>query len=1047
MAQAKENDKDALMQEMSSIEEFTGRANNAIANLNSKIVEADASGDKETAKKLAKDLMTIRGEAESLQDRYSELDYILNEKPRLEKVQESTKKLREGGYREISTPPQSGGFMTGGMPYYTPPQFDIAKSEKNKKELISNLIAVPPEKIDTAPKDFPATQRATLGALSNQDSRARYMQNKWGENNVFPLSIDGDTEFVVRRKDGSVFTTEKKSLAGTASAIAVEVPIVASEIASFVGTLGATKSPTLSYLASGAARAGVGTAIDAGVEYLAGVEPQWFNAATRRGTEAAVSTITGPIVDVGTSKFLASRISGNLDNQFAQALGESATRLQAREQAAAKVAGRKAGEVSVPFGAEVGGPLGLESQQYLAGELPNAPFVGAMKRTQDTIRGLWDAYTSGKPLNPQPYRELAKRIAQNRDSVVNQIAKRANLSTKVVKQNAERQMQKFQNISSDIDELGKTLLGYATQAEEQAIKIKNETINNVFDVADEAGFSISPKELHDMAFKARLDEAKGGAFDNSAVKKVEQDLMRRVQAPQLLEDALSQKALFDKAGREVPLELQKEITELYKLQGPIDSREFDAWIRRFADARPDNAAGAGTKDQLGEAVANRMSAIRRDLYSQYETTMPDGTVANVGDLYSNATKVYNERMGFERNILGRILKQEFGEGQVFPREAVSAVMAEPAKIRTVLDAVQQQEANDPALAGASAKMREMMQRQYVNDLGFNRPGVKVNSIKYDKGFVNELWGGKAPAFMKSMDQLNKTLEKTDLAKNLTFEDIQSMSSVMDETTRRKAIKQIAIRLQEERKLENLQNKEIFKLAKSGSFENIDPDLFSKFILSDGTTINETKKSLLELGKMSQDARNAYKGDFVRELMNSFPGGKVPAGEPFTPMFDTEAFVKAMDAPIGQSSLRKKVEAVLGPDTSQFLYDLAKVNNANQVKVVTQGEPLRFTAGMSGVSFYLANGVSRGIRNRILAAALSSGTKKKGLLRALAVGGNSGAVDKAYREILKELYTTRTGLTALAHQAQSDEEFSNYLQETAKQFKMDTEELNKAMGEE
>jgi hypothetical protein len=66
--------------------------------------------------------------------------------------------------------------------------------------------------------------------------------------------------------------------------------------------------------------------------------------------------------------------------------------------------------------------------------------------------------------------------------------------------------------------------------------------------------------------------------------------------------------------------------------------------------------------------------------------------------------------------------------------------------------------------------------------------------------------------------------------------------------------------------------------------------------------------------------------------------------------------------------------------------------------------------------------------------LSSGSQLNTLKRALAKNAMPGAVNKAYNDMAKEMFLTKTGLEALAHQASSDPEFSAELTNMAKQFK-------------
>jgi hypothetical protein len=73
------------------------------------------------------------------------------------------------------------------------------------------------------------------------------------------------------------------------------------------------------------------------------------------------------------------------------------------------------------------------------------------------------------------------------------------------------------------------------------------------------------------------------------------------------------------------------------------------------------------------------------------------------------------------------------------------------------------------------------------------------------------------------------------------------------------------------------------------------------------------------------------------------------------------------------------------------------------------------------------------RNRFITAMLSSGINSNSLKTALARNAIPGKANDAYNQMAKQMFLSRTGATALAHQASSDPEFSAELINMAKQF--------------
>jgi len=66
--------------------------------------------------------------------------------------------------------------------------------------------------------------------------------------------------------------------------------------------------------------------------------------------------------------------------------------------------------------------------------------------------------------------------------------------------------------------------------------------------------------------------------------------------------------------------------------------------------------------------------------------------------------------------------------------------------------------------------------------------------------------------------------------------------------------------------------------------------------------------------------------------------------------------------------------------------------------------------------------------------LSAGSKKHSVRTALANNSLPGGVNEAYNQMAKEMFMTRTGVEALAHQASGDPEFSAELTNMVKDFK-------------
>jgi hypothetical protein len=482
-------------------------------------------------------------------------------------------------------------------------------------------------------------------------------------------------------------------------------------------------------------------------------------------------------------------------------------------------------------------------------------------------------------------------------------------------------------------------------------------------------------------------------------------------------------------------ELLRQI-ESIKKKGDLDFKNFDDYIKAFNDARPDNAVGGTTKDALGAKVSSEISKLRKRIYSNFKVTNPDGTVSNLGDEFEKATGLVQERIAFEGNTLGRVLKEVVGEQATTPRDIVSSVMKEPFTIDRVLQASRKLELDDPTQAGITQKMQEMMRLQYLNDLGMgSKKGVAL--LNYDQGMLDSLYGNKSAAIARGLDSINNKLRvlKSADVPQMTLTDLNLLSSALSQDARNEVANGIIKRNALEKQEEALVTSSIFRAAKKGNFKDIDPDLLSKSILSKGNTIKDTETVMVNLGKVSPESRNLFKGDFMRNLLDDYSGGVPSASAPYTPLFDAKKFLADWQSPTGKSQFAQKLEIVLGQKDAQFMYDLAKVYEGNTITdIAAKASNLRTIKNQGGTTYVLPiTPILTAVKNRYLAAMLSTGTERYGLKSALARNALPGEVNDAYVKMFKGTFMTRQGITALANQASSDPEFSAELQNALKDF--------------
>jgi hypothetical protein len=1021
-----------MAEDKKSVEAQLARVRSGIVDLGSRIDKAEADGDEKAKSALMEDLMILGDHAKDLESSYSSL---------MEQEQAATQQDRAALEKELAAPiyeskiaPTTFDLPTYSayapvMPRVTPPDPE-AKMERNR-EIAGQLLSAPVSPDGREAEMLPAGLRAQIGSLPNPETKAQLLKENFPDANITPLNVGGNTEFFLKMPDGTVKTTFDSGLAGFAGAAVVEIPLNVAQIAAGLGTTALTKSPALGLGASSATRLIAGTAVDEALRLGYGLDPNVGESLGRRGTEAAMELALGSISDVAIPAFRAARTPSPFTNEFARNLEQSATRLSARETRLAAAQGRAPGAIQVPAAVRIAGPEGLLAQQELAGEFPRSGIAASARETQETLTRLFNDFKSNVPATPNDFSAIAVNREGKIKSLANSIAVATRGNERVIRDALERQFTSGK--ASNVDELGNALRTSISAAEEQAKRDVNEAYRDIFDLADQGGFETNPGEMLDMISSFKREINRSGATDESAIKSVEARLRKRRDAPKRLEEAL---AKYDENPTQ---DLALEIQELRDLSRPMGSRDFDEYIKAFRDARPENAVGGTTKDAFGAGIASRLSDYRRNRYSEINAPLPDGNSVNIGDLFEQATSKVQERVAFEKNLLGNILREAGGEQASTPRNIVSAVMKEPATVDRVAVALRQLGQSDPAMAGEADRILGLMQTQYLNDIGIGGVNAKpVSQVKIDPGMLKSLYGPNAGNMQRSLESLNKNVRllKGKKVADLTPLDVQRMGQALTESERDQVTKTIAKRMTLEKEQREVINSQIFKLAKSGNFKSVDPDVLSKAILSDNSTVGQVKSAMADLSKLSPESRNLYKGDFVRELLDQFPGGTPTANAPFTPLFDAKKFISAYESPgkTGRSQFATKLETVLGKEDANFLYDLAKTYDANTIVDLSKSADARLIAGREGVSVYLTTGLASKGRNRLLAAMLSSGSKRHGLKTALARNALPGGVNKAYNDMFREAFLTRQGITALGYQAAQDPEFSAELTNMAREFR-------------
>jgi len=280
------------------------------------------------------------------------------------------------------------------------------------------------------------------------------------------------------------------------------------------------------------------------------------------------------------------------------------------------------------------------------------------------------------------------------------------------------------------------------------------------DLADNAGFSVTPEEMLDQVYAISRQADPSGAANKSAADSITRRLVMRRDAPELLKAAQARADIFMQSNLSLPQDLVKEIDDLTLLSKPLRSEDFDEFIKNFQEAKSDNASSGKSRDVFANKIASGLSRYRRNVFNSIDTKLPNGQDVNVGDLFSKYADEVETRQKYNNNLLGGILKEAGGEQSTNPRAIVAAVMREPETIKKVVQSLRELEVADPTKAGQTNKILGLLQLEYMNEIGI-KPSLRgkgARSIKADENIVRTLFGGQADAQLRAIADLNNNLK-------------------------------------------------------------------------------------------------------------------------------------------------------------------------------------------------------------------------------------------------------------------------------------------------
>lgn len=877
----------------------------------------------------------------------------------------------------------------------------IEQFETQLPNLIGKLFQAPPDKVDVK-SGLPARDRFNMGYLPTPEDKLTYLKSKYGDNNVYSINIAGTQSNVVKRKDGSIVLADEVGigvkdildLSGEAAPTIASIGAAAMASPSGPGAIGA----------GGAAYLSVSSLQDAVMRDALGTNIKPGEILQRRGIETALG-MAGDVAGLGFGKYAARRVGKNITSGIAQSLDEGASVL------------RKAGfDVETPKGA-LRGIKGLEKQQELAARFPSSQQRMAKNLSQ---LGLYqETLSTGRPVTDRAFQSTLSGLRAQYDDLLSEIGKKDKQARDIIASNIDRKLGELQNPTFKAEPIGNELLKYLETGKNAVAKLEKESYRGIYDKADEYGVSVKPEELIN-AIKKETSKFKD-ILDDSEVNIVLSELSQKASA---------------KGNAKI---LRERIAENYKLNSPSDVDEFvksgpgsnflnqlnklsldsapmglediNLYIQRLQEKVPSGGmVGTGkTSPRVASAAGDALRKIR-------DTKLKEAGLFEEFDQIRN--RHINDKLLFERNSPGSILKEVLGDTVLTPTQAVERSISDPKNIRDVLRAV---ELGSPERA---PYMRGQLQKAYLNKIGLTADrGTPSAKIDFDPEIVTELYGvspaGKVnenygKMMVDKLNELNAALADKKLnISNVNPRDISDLYSALSEDSRRSVIKKITESAQLQSQADKMLDNALISAAKKGDWNKVDVAEFSKTMFR--APVSDINSFITRMPKAE---RKALQADFVAELLARYgsSGNYTPNG---IELFDGTKFLKDFSK---DRTLGTRIRNIMGEEFLTKFKAAAAHIDANKVtdkQIAEVSAKATLSRGGPGIWLITRPGW---VANRFYAA-MHDNKMLIPLLELQARNVGPEQMEKNMKKAIIGVMGTRRGLESLGAQGRNDPEFS------------------------
>jgi histone H3/H4 len=871
-------------------------------------------------------------------------------------------------------------------------RFNLLKGDEREKQaqkFISLALGVKKDEVDMSGAPFKT--RLELDFLPTPQDRYNFLVNKYGEDNVKALSLDGDAKLLYRspKETNNKFLLVDEmglSLKDVTADIAGEaLPIGAAGLAVFGAPFTAGASGLiLPALYAGTAYYGTSTAQDLYFRGTSGLELDPEEVLTRRGVE----TVIGLPIDVATAgagKFISKALSKKV----------------VPKEKAVKELIKSSEELNKKY------ELGLD------------PTTGMISSEQLALK---ESEIAAK----RPDGLLSKRLASERDKLENlvQIIKGekpaesfGDIFAKQVDEIQTEHQTLINNVKSVDRELSDALPQYLDDRLNKIATPKSfskENIGRSVQANVYEAFQLSKRE------KNRLFTEAEKLMDNTGVSipvaEVGRAIKRGIKQLDLAEDFSGD--VIEALASRVGLQNVRTVEQLTKVPGSevgstLSFSQLSKIIRNYQDKVPYGKQSAEWTQTQSEyaALAKTLSNLRDRVASK--------APQQARRAYNDANRFYNDDyLQFVRSATAPTIALDIGSSARRPKfkatgTSVLKVLRDPGTTKEFLKSVKN-----------NSKVREQLRLAYLNEIGLTKGTVDtINGIKFNEDIMRVLYSQKK---VDSLNKINKLLKsKKEKLIDLDANELNSLLTSVSDVERNRITKLIETRINTQAKADDLIATKL--ISKINNNEIPAPENAADFVRSLFNKSVDIKSIKTFMEKLPNDsARQSLRQEFFGELLNQSGRAsddlaiRTSTDAGLTPIFNVKSLKKNLTGVKGD-----RAKAVLGGESYKDLQSLVKY--AEKVAPTTDKEGLlrqrlTTTIGPDGKPSLIgvAMNIPSAIANRIMSAAYGSRVLEN-ILRENVV------IDDIFPRVFAKMLLSERGTRALLLEAQKDPEFYQFLQ--------------------